>query len=218
MGAGFIGVGGGEFRIPVLVEFLQLPLKLAGGVNLVVGLFTVTLGVFRRWGQVPLPRDDLMLVGIMSVVSLFGASLGVGGRERMPIRPLKIVVCGYLLIVGLWMLYESFAHGEHVLLEPTGIARWSLAGVFAFAIAVVSGLLGVAGGEMRIPVPLYMFGVPIVEAGTLSLAVSIPTVAAGVFIDRRLGGTPNSVIRLGVVMGIASAFGVLVGAGISALR
>jgi uncharacterized protein len=45
--AGFIGVGGGEFRIPVLVEVLRFPLKLAGGVNLVVGLFTVALGVLR---------------------------------------------------------------------------------------------------------------------------------------------------------------------------
>lgn len=210
--AGFIGVGGGEFRIPVLVGLLRFPLKLAGGVNLVVGLFTVTLGVFRRWGQVPLTRDDLLLVGIMGVVSLVGASVGVRQREWMPVRPLRIVVCAYLLVAGLWMVYESVAHVEHVLLEPTGIARWILAAVLGFGIAVVSGVLGVAGGEMRIPALLYLFGVPIVEAGTLSLAVSIPTVAAGAFTDRRLGGIPNAVVRLAVVMGIASAVGVLVGA------
>jgi uncharacterized membrane protein YfcA len=212
IGAGFIGVGGGEFRIPVLVGLLQMPLKLAGGVNLVVGLFTVTLGVYRRWGQVPLTRDDLLLVAIMGVASLVGASVGVRQREWMPVRPLRMVVCGYLLIAGLWMVYESFAQGEHVLLDPTGLARWTLAAVLAFAIAVVSGVLGVAGGEMRIPALLYLFGVPIVEAGTLSLAVSIPTVAAGAFTDRRLGGIPNSVVRVAVLMGIASALGVIVGA------
>jgi uncharacterized membrane protein YfcA len=212
IGAGFIGVGGGEFRIPVLVGLLRFPLKLAGGVNLVVGLFTVTLGVFRRWGQVPLTTDDLVLVGIMGVVSLVGASLGVRRREQMPVRPLRMVVCGYLLIAGLWMIYESFAQAEHVLLEPTGILRWTLAAVLAFAIAVVSGVLGVAGGEMRIPALLYLFGVPIVEAGTLSLAVSIPTVAAGAFTDRRMGGIPNAVVRIAVLMGVASALGVLVGA------
>ena len=43
--AGFVGVGGGEFRIPVLVGLLKFPLKVAGGVNLVVRLFTVVLGV-----------------------------------------------------------------------------------------------------------------------------------------------------------------------------
>ncbi len=73
-------------------------------------------------------------------------------------------------------------------------------------------MLGVAGGEMRIPALLYLFGVPIVEAGTLSLAVSIPTVAAGAFTDRRLGGIPDSVVRVALLMGIASAVGVLIGA------
>jgi uncharacterized membrane protein YfcA len=210
--AGFIGVGGGEFRIPVLVDLLKFPLKTASGVNLVVGLFTVALGVLRRWGHHSLTRDDLMLTGIMGAVSLAGAAIGVYGRDKMPTRSLRVIVCGYLIIVGLWMLYESFAHAEHVLLEPAGIARWILAAVIAFAIAVGSGVLGVAGGEMRIPALLYLFGVPIVEAGTLSLAVSIPTVAAGAFTDRRLGGIPDSVLRVALVMAIASGIGVLIGA------
>jgi uncharacterized membrane protein YfcA len=210
--AGFIGVGGGEFRIPVLVELLRFPLKLAGGVNLVVGLFTVALGVLRRSGQQSLTRDDLVLVGIMGVVSLVGAAVGVFGRERLSVRPLRVVVCVYLIVVGLWMLYESIAHVEHVILEPMGILRWTLAALVAFAIAGVSGVLGVAGGEMRIPALLYLFGVPIIEAGTLSLIVSIPTVAAGAFTDRRLGGIPNSVVLIALLMGVASAVGVLIGA------
>jgi uncharacterized membrane protein YfcA len=210
--AGFIGVGGGEFRTPVLVELLGFPLKLAGGVNLVVGLFTVALGVLRRWGQQSLTRDDLVLVGVMGVVSLVGAAVGVFGRERLPIHPLRVVVCVYLIVVGLWMLYESLAHVEHVILEPVGIVRWALLTVVAFAIAVISGVLGVAGGEMRIPALLYLFGVPIIQAGTLSLMVSIPTVAAGAFTDRRLGGIPNSVVLVALLMGVGSAVGVFIGA------
>jgi uncharacterized membrane protein YfcA len=210
--AGFTGVGGGEVRIPVLVELLGFPLKLAGGVNLVVGLFTVALGVLRRWGQRSLTRDDLLLVGIMGVVSLAGAGVGVRGRDRLPVRPLRAVVCAYLIMVGLWMVFESLAHVEHVFLEPIGIVRWTMAALVAFAIAVVSGVLGVAGGEMRIPALLYLFGVPIIEAGTLSLMVSIPTLAAGAFTDRRSGGLPNSVVRVALFMGVASAVGVLIGA------
>jgi uncharacterized membrane protein YfcA len=116
------------------------------------------------------------------------------------------------MVVGLWMLYESIAHVEHVLLEPTGMARWALAALLAFTIAVVSGVLGVAGGEMRIPALLYLFGISIREAGTLSLMISIPTVAAGAFMDRRLGGIPNSALRVAALMGVASAVGVLMGA------
>jgi uncharacterized protein len=210
--AGFIGVGGGEFRIPVLVSLLKLPLKFAGGVNLVVGLFTVALGVLRRWGQQPLTRDDLILVCVMGVLSIAGASVGVRTRGRMALRPLRVIFCTYLLVAGVWMLYESLTQTDHVLLETTGAIRWILAAIIGLLIAVVSGVLGVAGGEMRIPALLYLFGVPIVEAGTLSLAVSVPTVAAGAITDHRIGGIPNSVIRLAIIMGVASAAGVLVGA------
>jgi uncharacterized membrane protein YfcA len=210
--AGFIGVGGGEFRIPVLVQVLGLPLKFAGGINLMVGLFTVALSVYRRWGPDAWTRDDLALLGIMGSVSVIGAGIGVLGRERLPQRPLKAAVCGYLFIIGLWMLYESIAHIEHVLFEPTGMTRWVLAGLIAFPIAIVSGVLGVAGGEMRIPALLYVFGMPIKAAGTFSLMISIPTVAAGALTDRRLGGLPNAAVRIGVLMGVASAVGVMVGA------
>ena len=49
--AGLIGVGGGEFRIPVLLHLLRLPVKEAAGANTLIGLFVVVLSVIRRWGQ-----------------------------------------------------------------------------------------------------------------------------------------------------------------------
>jgi len=210
--AGLIGVGGGEFRIPVLVQLLGFPLKLAAGANLVIGLFTVIVGVWRRWGQHQWSTDDLALVGVMAIASLLGAVLGCLLRGKLPFRPLKWFVCAYLVVVGLWMLYESIAHVEHVLLEPTGATRYALATGFGFLIAFVSGVLGVAGGEMRIPTLLYLFAVPIKEAGTLSLAVSIPTVAAGAVTDWRLGQIPNAALMVAGLMGAASVAGVLVGA------
>jgi uncharacterized protein len=210
--AGFIGVGGGEFRIPILVQVLGLPLAFAARINLVVGLFTVTIGTLRRWGQVAWTHDDVMLVVVMGAASLAGAALGVLARRRLPLRPLKTVVCAYLVVVGLWMLYESVAHVEHVLLDPAGAARWMLAATLGFAIAVVSGVMGLAGGEMRIPALLYLFGVPIKDAGTMSLMVSIPTVAAGAATDYRITALPRPAIVLAAIMGLASAAGVVIGA------
>jgi len=46
-----IGVGGGEFRIPVLLHVLRLPVRVAAGANTVIGLFVVVLSVARRWGE-----------------------------------------------------------------------------------------------------------------------------------------------------------------------
>ena len=210
--AGFIGVGGGEFRIPVLVDWLRLPLTVAGAVNLLIGLFTVTLSVYRRGGFRGMTGDDIALLAVMGTVSLAGASLGTYVRDTVRKRPLKTAICVYLGLMGAWMLYEAIGGHEHVLLTPEGLTRLILAAVVAFPIAALSGVFGVAGGEMRIPALMYLFGVPIATAGTLSLAVSIPTLAAGVFTDRRIGSLDNTFLRVGVFMGIASAAGVLIGA------
>ena len=59
---------------------------------------------------------------------------------------------------------------------------------------------------------MYLFAVPVKEAGTISLLASIPTVAAGAFNYRRLGHLPNRVFALSLLMGTGSIAGVLLGA------
>lgn len=210
--AGFVGVGGGEFRIPVLIRVLRFPVHAAAGVNLMVGLFTVALSAYRRLGQRAISDDAMTLAWVMGIASIAGAVIGVASRRRIAVRPLILVVRIYLILAGAWMLYESIWNAHHVIADPQGLTRCVLAAVAAFTIAAVSGVMGVAGGEMRIPVLLYLFSIPIIEAGTLSLLVSIPTVACGAITDRRLGGLPNSALRVALIMGIASAVGVLAGA------
>src|SRR4051812_43730873 len=133
--AGLIGVGGGEFRIPVLLHVLRLPIKIAAGANTVIGLFVVVLSVARRWGQQPLTRDDLTLGGIMAVVSVLGAVLGARQAHRLSTPLLKRVVCLYLLAVGAWMVVEGLAHAEHTLMDPRGWLRWTLAALVGFLVA-----------------------------------------------------------------------------------
>src|SRR5208282_49691 len=54
------------------------------------------------------------------------------------------------------------------------------AGVAAgFVIGIVAALLGVAGGELLIPTLVLLFGADIKLAGSLSLAVSLPTMIVG---------------------------------------
>ena len=53
-----------------------------------------------------------------------------------------------------------------------------LAGI---AIGAVSSLLGVAGGELIIPTIVLLFAVDIKLAGSLSLAISAPTILMGLY-------------------------------------
>lgn len=210
--AGLIGVGGGEFRIPVLLYVLRLPVKEAAGANTVIGLFVVVLSVIRRWGQQTLTTDDLTTGLIMAAFSIAGAVIGARQAHRLSTPLLKQIVCLYLLIVGAWMVVEGLAEAEHTLLEPTGWIRWTLAAVIGFLIAAASGALGIAGGEMRIPALMYLFAMPVKVAGTVSLIASIPTVAAGAVTYGKLGHISKRVLWLSLFMGAGSLIGVLIGA------
>jgi uncharacterized membrane protein YfcA len=210
--AGLVGVGGGEFRIPALIRVLALPIREAASINLVIGLCTVAVSLARRASSLTWTQEVLVLGAIMSSASIVGAAIGCRWRVRVPVTTLKWIVSVYLMLVGSWMIYESLTRTEHVLLAPVGPVEWGLSAVVAFGIAWLSGVLGVAGGEMRIPALLYLFALPLKDAGTLSLLVSIPTVAAGAVTDRRAGRIPNAALALAGLMGAASIAGVLIGA------
>ena len=61
----------------------------------------------------------------------------------------------------------------------TGVTL-AAAGIAAgFGIGVVASVMGVAGGELLIPAIVLLFGTDIRLAGSLSLAVSLPTMVVG---------------------------------------
>jgi len=57
--------------------------------------------------------------------------------------------------------------------------------VAGIVIGMFSGMLGVAGGELIIPTVILLFAVDIKLAGSLSLAISMPTITMGLFKYRR---------------------------------
>jgi uncharacterized membrane protein YfcA len=79
-------------------------------------------------------------------------------------------------------------------------------------IGFISGLLGVAGGEFRIPALIYLFGLDIIVAGTTSLLVSIPTVSMGFTKHRQMRHINKDATIIAVMMGASSVLGALIGA------
>ena len=81
-----------------------------------------------------------------------------------------------VLIAGVLLLGHDATTGAALVTGPAQI----IAGVvFGFGIGVVASLLGVAGGELLIPTLVLLFGADIKLAGSLSLAVSLPTMIVG---------------------------------------
>ena len=109
--------------------------------------------------------------------SLLGAWLGAGWATHLRSETLYRVIAIMLVVIAAVLLMGHNAAAGHPLV--TGMAQ-VVAGVIAgFAIGIVASLLGVAGGELLIPTLVLLFGVDIKLAGSLSLAVSLPTMLVG---------------------------------------
>lgn len=204
--SGFTGVGGGEYRAPVLLALMGR-IRWSIAANLFVGVIVSTTNVLYRAGWT-LPMDELILVGLLIVTSLPGAYVGSAITKKLPTKALRGILVGILVVTGARLiLFETRGGGDLVLNAPVASAALAL----GFGLGVISGLLGLAAGEYRIPALILLFGVPPVLAGTMSSLAAIPQQSVAFWTHRSLGHVRRTTYRLGLAMGGASLLGVLVG-------
>ena len=176
---GLIGLGGAEFRLPLLIGLFGFEALSAIIVNKAMSLVVVTAALPFRATAVPmldvLNRWDV--IATLLAGSLFGAWWGASWATRLHSRTLNRVIAALLLFIAVVLL---FGHGTGKAVG-LGLAAPALAIVGAAAgavIGVVAALLGIAGGELLIPTIVLLFGADLKLAGSLSLAVSLPTMLA----------------------------------------
>jgi uncharacterized membrane protein YfcA len=90
-----------------------------------------------------------------------------------------------------------------------------LVGSAQLVVGIVASLLGVAGGELLIPTLVLLFGADIKLAGSLSLAVSLPTMLVG--FTRYIRDRSFSVLGHNRAFLLVMAVGSIVGAFIGGL-
>ena len=177
---GLIGLGGAEFRLPVLIGLFGFVALHAVILNKAMSLVVVASALLFRTKAVPL---DLVLAHAPVVLnllagSLLGAWLGAGWATRLRTQTLYRVLAVLLLLIAAALLAEHWLPGQGQALL-SGPAQWVAGAVAGFGIGVVASLMGVAGGELLIPTLVLLFGADIKLAGSLSLAVSLPTMVVG---------------------------------------
>lgn len=176
---GLIGLGGAEFRLPLLIGLFNFAALEAVILNKAMSLVVVATALPFRAGTVSFAMiaDHWAIVVNLLAGSLLGAWFGADWATRLKSETLyKVIACMLVAIAVVLMFGHDAAAGQPLL---TGTAQL-LAGVVAgFVIGVVASLLGVAGGELLIPTLVLLFGADIKLAGSLSLAVSLPTMLVG---------------------------------------
>ncbi|WP_027668455.1 sulfite exporter TauE/SafE family protein [Rhizobium leguminosarum] len=176
---GLIGLGGAEFRLPLLIGLFNFAALEAVILNKAMSLVVVATALPFRAGTVPFSTiaENWPIVVNLLAGSLLGAWFGAGWATRLKSETLYKVIAAMLVAIAFVLVVGHDATAGQALL--TGVAQM-IAGVLAgFIIGIVASLLGVAGGELLIPTLVLLFGADIKLAGSLSLAVSLPTMLVG---------------------------------------
>ena len=214
---GLIGLGGAEFRLPVLLGAFALGAHAAVRLNLLMSLATLAASALARFAF----ASFFALAGhwpeilALTLAAMLAAWFGAGLLSRLDAQQLTRIIALLLAAIGLLLLLEAaLADGLAPAAAPGGWWRAPAGGVAGAGIGLVSSLLGVAGGELIIPTLLFGFGMDIRSAGTASLIISLPAVAVGVIRHARAGGYRDraAVIGIGAPMAAGSVAGAVLGA------
>lgn len=213
---GLIGLGGAEFRLPVLAGPLGYSARKAIPLNLAVSLTTIIASLLIRGRTLslaplaPFVPSMLALIGGAVVAAFFGASLS----GRLSNEQLERVILVLLVGIGVALIVEGFLPQDVPGLLPAALPWRIVAGiVFGLAIGLVSSLLGVAGGELIIPTMVFAFGADIKTAGTASLFISLPTVLVGLvrYASRGTFNERRDLTETVAPMSLGSIIGAIIG-------
>jgi uncharacterized protein len=180
---GLIGLGGAEFRLPLLIAFFALYPHRAIRINLLVSFVTLAMSAVARLSflhEVNLVDLRVEILGMLAggiVAAWFGATF----VSRIPKTRIIGVIAVLLLGTAALLALETLIAGvSWVALAAESPWRGAAAVVAGLLVGTISSLLGVAGGEFIIPILIFVFGADIRTAGTASVLISLPVVLTGV--------------------------------------
>lgn len=206
--SGFLGMGGGAILAPLLVLALGVDQHRAQGISLAALVPPVGLPAlisYRRSGV--LVRGGL--VGLLILGFLGGALFGAWLAHRIPTRQLGWFFIGFLVVSAVRALWSLRA--DH-LEPPVSAEQPQWVGVPIGVVAgVMSGLLGVGGGIVALPLLRRFAGLGRLEAQATTMAMMLPPIGLpAVFVyASEQGGLPWALL-------IAVAVGFTIGTGLGA--
>jgi len=219
---GLTGAGGSVFSVPLIVLLLAMPIEQAIGLSLGAVALTTIFGTVLR------VRSGLIRWPIVVVFASLGAiSSPVGLWLNRLLHPALILIGFSILVIiisiRLWKQSNARPESSSIVrgnLHPATVtANESHSGALphiykikvalsALTTGLLSGLFGVGGGFIIVPVLIQVLAVPVHQAVASSLAI-IAAISSSAFISFLMSN--NSVdgvlllkIALGGLMGMSS--------------
>lgn len=176
---GLIGLGGAEFRLPILIGAFGFGALEAVIINKATSLVVVAAALPFRASTVPfadIAAHSYIVINLLAG-SLLGAWFGAGWATRLKSSTLYHVIA--LLLVAIAVVLMLGHNLDTTSPLTSGVVQMLVGVIAGFVIGIVASLLGVAGGELLIPAIVLIYGADIKLAGSLSLTVSLPTMLLG---------------------------------------
>ncbi len=194
--SGLFAVGGGILMVPLLVWRTGMDQRRAAATSLVAILPAALVGslAYLRHGQV-----DAIAASFVTTGAVAGAVIGSRLLRRIPVAQLRWMFVVFILLVAGRLLLVTPHRGGHVDLTLLVVAGYVGIGL---VMGLASGLFGIGGGIIAVPLMVSLFAVSDLVAKGTSLLVSVPTSAVGTWSNRRAGLVD---VRAGLVVGVAAA-------------
>jgi uncharacterized membrane protein YfcA len=167
---GFIGAGGAMLSVPILIYIFDFSASHASTAALAVVLLAASSGVIPKLkSKDVLIREALVIWGIGLVSNISTSLIAHNLSEKFILTGFSLV----LLVAGSSMLIKPFTSGPE-----RKMPIWSLV-LVSLAIGSMTGLFGIGGGFLAIPVLVLFFQVPQNKAaGTSLLIIALNSITA----------------------------------------
>ena len=216
-----LGMGGGILYLPILL-FGGFSIKQAPAISLILVLATSSAALFTFWRD---KKIDWKLALVIDPPTDVMAFAGGYFSALVPEAVLKALLAGVLMLAGTLMLREKANAEARRTVNDDGLWYWRrrfegidyvvnlpLVLTATALIGILSGMLGITGGIIKLPIMVLLCGVP------MDIAVATSTVMVAVTaLSGLMGHTLNESISwgFGSILAGAAVVGGLLGSKIS---
>ena len=194
--SGVFGIGGGTIIVPALALWLSMPHKLAAGTSVAAILPTAAVGAttYALQGSV-----DWVAAVCLALGMIIGAQVGSMLLAKLPVNAIQwsFMVFLAVVIVSMWFIVPQ--RDDEIQLGFWPVAMLVVTGLIT---GILSGLLGVGGGIVVVPVLMMFFGASDLIAKGTSLVMMIPGSISGTIGNLRRS---NVDLRAAAFVGIAAS-------------
>ena len=171
--SGLFGIGGGIIILPALVYLLGYTTRIAAGTSLLAVVLPSIVGVISYAVE---SNVNLLMAALLAAGSIFGAPIGSWLLSILPQRAVQWGFIAFMILVIISLFVVVPSRDATVDIDIlTGVGLVAL-GLFT---GVMSGLLGIGGGVIVVPLLVVLFGESDLVAKGTSLLMVIATGIAG---------------------------------------